>query len=94
MGELTSVLKKASKYSDGGAGKIPPTPQDFLMRIKHTTDSVEYNLSHAEDHLAELVAQLGKLSGANHKKANELVAKVEKVLYGFCDDVKQYKVEM
>ena len=95
MAGIKSVLNKASGYSDSGASSdAPPTPQDFAMRIKHTTDSVHYNMEHAEDHLAEMVAQLGKLAGANHQMANELVKKIETMLYGFCDEVKQYKVEM
>lgn len=95
MANIKGVLVKASSYSDGGVTKgMPPTQQDFLMRIKHTSDSVEYNLEHAEDHLAELVSQLSKLSEANHERANQYVDEVSKVLYKFCDQLKVYKVEM
>ena len=71
---------KASKYSDGSnpnaKGDMPPTFQDNVMRIAHTQDSVKYNLKHCEDHMAELVAQLGKLHGADRHTAEDLAQKV------------------
>ncbi len=82
----------SSNYSDGGMTKgEPPTPQDYMMRLKHTSDSVEYNLEHAEDHLAELEAQLGKLYGVSRGEASKLAYKVCAYLDKVYDSVEKYK---
>lgn len=78
----------ASKYSDGGIPKgkdTPPTIKDAKMRIKHTSDSVPYNLTeHAFDHMEEGVSQLDKLceyDPARAKKlAKEALAKLEPLM--------------
>lgn len=92
MADVKSVLVKASKYSDGGSTKdFPPTYQDVQMRIKHTADSVDYNLEHAEDHLAELVSQLSKLAGVDRGRAERLAQKVCDYLDKVYNDVETYK---
>lgn len=92
MASIKGVLVKASSFSDGGVTKgMPPTYPDVQMRIKHTSDSVDYNLDHASDHFAELVAQLGKLYGVDRGKAELLAEKVCKIVDGWYRDVQPYK---
>lgn len=33
-----------------GGGKMPPTPSDAKMSIRHHEDSIKFNMRHAEDH--------------------------------------------
>lgn len=94
MSDLKSVLNKAANYSDGGRTKgWPPTYQDVQMRVKHTADSVEYNLDHAEDHLAELCSQLSKLCEVDRGRAEQLAQKVCAYLDKVYKDVEKYKGE-
>lgn len=93
-GDLRSVLRKADKYSDSGVRQPknwPPTYQDVQMRVKHTSDSVEYNLDHAEDHLSELEAQLGKLCEVDRGKAEMLAQKVCMYLDKVYKSIESYK---
>ena len=84
----------SSMYSDGGPMKDePPTPQDYMMRKKHASDSVEYNLEHAEDHLAELTSQMGILYGVSRGEASKLAHKVCKYLDKVYDDLEKYKLD-
>lgn len=91
-GNIRSILKHSS-YSDGGTtGRDdPPTFQDREMRKKHTQDSVLYNLQHVKDHMAELIASLGKLQGVDRAKTRELAEKVCKALDAEYGAVEEYK---
>jgi hypothetical protein len=94
MSGIKSVLNQASRYSDSGVKQPknwPPTYQDVMMRVKHTSDSVEYNKDHAEDHLAELISQLGKLAEVDRGKAQELAQKVCSFLDKTYKQVEMYK---
>lgn len=92
MTNLKGVLARASSHSDSGDSKDwPPTYQDVQMRAKHTSDSVEYNLDHAEDHLSELVSQLSKLCGVDRGKAETLAQKVCNYLDKVYKEVETYK---
>jgi len=91
MSGIKSIIK-STKYSDGSSpADWPPTYQDVQMRVKHTSDSVEYNLDHSEDHLAELVAQLGKLQGVDRGKAEVLAQKVCAYLDKVYAEVEKFK---
>lgn len=73
-----SVKSALSKHSDGSRWEAadikPPTPADAKLRLKHVSDSVPYNTSHAVDHLDEIVNQLQKLSGVDRGKTKELAS--------------------
>lgn len=93
MANIKSVLKNASSYSDSGVPKgWPPTPQDVAMRAKHTAQSVEYNIfDHADDHIAEGIAQLGKLEQVDRHKAWELAEKICKIIDRWYAAVEPFK---
>lgn len=86
MSGIRSILQ-TSKTPAGW----PPTYQDVQMRMKHTAESVEYNLDHTEDHMAELCAQLGKLSEVDRGKAETLAQKVCAYLDKVYAEVEKYK---
>src|SRR5262249_25615787 len=65
--KFTSDMKKMpfmstptplSRAASGGFGAAkavndnPPTPMDRKMTVKHSQDSIKYNMRHANDHLA------------------------------------------
>lgn len=94
MPNIKNVLIHASRYSDSGTPKgWPPTYQDLQMRVKHTSESVEYNLEHCIDHFAELVSQMSKLCEVDSGKCEELAAKVCKKVDEWYKDVEGYKGE-
>jgi hypothetical protein len=64
----------------------------MTMRIKHTSSSVNYNIfDHAEDHLAEGLAQLGKLYEVDRGQAEELANRICKWCDKWCQDFQEYK---
>lgn len=82
----------ASKYSDGGTDKtVPPTPADRAMTVKHTTDSIPYNLHHAKDHLDELVKQLARLAKYDKGKSVKLARQVCDTLGKIQNKVEAYE---
>lgn len=92
MGSIKSIIRR-SKYSDEEVpAGWPPTPQDMNLRLKHTSQSVEYNIfDHAEDHLAEGLAQLGKLYEVDRGKAQEYAQRICDWCDQWCKDFQQYK---
>lgn len=68
--------------SYGGNGKIdtPPTSADANMRKAHTQDSVEYNLSHFEDHGNAIFGSLDKLKTVDPAKAKKMAQIVQECL--------------
>ncbi len=48
---------------------MPVMPSDKAMRLKHTAQSVDYNLSHFYDHASGLSTSLKKMATVNPKMA-------------------------
>ena len=90
---VKSVLGQASQYSDGGLiGGHWHTLQDKALTIKHTEGSVKYNfMEHGDDHVAEGIAQLGKLYGADRQKAEDLAEEVCKLIDKWYAGVEEFK---
>jgi hypothetical protein len=93
MSGIKTAIVRASKYSDGGLidGKWN-TYQDKALTIKHTSGSVKYNaMEHANDHMAECIAQLGKLYNADRQMAEDLADEVCKLIDKWYSAVEEYK---
>ncbi|MDE1829388.1 MAG: hypothetical protein KGI25_03595 [Thaumarchaeota archaeon] len=90
---VKSVLGQASRYSDGGLiGGQWYTLQDKALTIKHTEGSVKYNaFEHADDHMAEAVAQLGKLYNADRGKAETLAKELCNLIDKWYSAVEEFK---
>lgn len=63
---VKSLVKKTNKAIREDQ---PPTQMDVKLRVKHTDNSVDYNLEHIKDHAKNLVVNLGKLSKVDYSKA-------------------------
>jgi hypothetical protein len=70
------------------ATDLPPTPADSSMRLKHTNQSVDYNLGHLFDHSQGVIDSIKKMSTVNPAMAKKVQAKSVAVANDMMNNIK------